>query len=117
MRGLALKLYPVRRIILTIGIVDVFLLAYFIFSSDKNLDAYILPLASTFVWCLALYGIAISFYKPTPIISDSDNFLTRVTKRVALFLSWLCAVTFCLITLLLFYLSYKTFSYSLMMNS
>ncbi len=113
MQGLALKIYPVRYLVVGIGGIALACFVYIVLSGEAHLDDYLLPLVSIFGWCVSLYGIATTFQNAPPEILENDRFFTRIKKRISRFISWFWSVAFCLVTVLMFYLSYKTFSMSL----
>lgn len=114
---LSSKIYPFRYLFLVVGFIAMSGFAYIVFKGSKELDVYILPLVSSFGWCIALFGIASTFQKAPPIVISNDSFFTRLRKRFSRFLMWLWSTAFFILSIMMLYISYKTFGFSLVGGS
>ena len=82
-------------------------------SKARYLDVYILPLICAFGWCISLFGIAVSFRNPLPVIHNGDGFFRRLKIRIYRLINWFWALSFFIVTGMMFYISYKAFKMAL----
>ena len=109
MQRLANRVYPVRFLFVIIAFLSLFAFLYVALSGDHSLEPYLFPSIITFGWCVCLFGISDVFNKVPDNVEEGDGFFVRLRKRIQRLIAWVWSVGFLLCTVLLFYLSFKTF--------
>ena len=113
MQRIAKRIYPIRFLFIVIAFFCLFCFLYIALSADHSLEPYLFPSVISFGWCVCLFGISEVFNRVPAKTSQGDRFLLRLKKRVQRLIAWIWSVGFLVCTVLLFYLSYKTFGLAL----
>ena len=113
MQRMATKIYPVRLIFVVLSFVFLFVFIYALVSGDESQDVYLLPSLVSFAWSVCLFGISDVFKSVPQKTDENDGFFRRIKKRVRRFITWMWSIGFFVCSVLLFYLSYKSFGLAL----